>query len=122
MDNVGRDVKNLIKKLLKQNSNYFSNGSLNSEGRKIFEEMARMLVYEKPYLKKRIREIRKKGTFEDVLKLAEDILPQEELIKIARGWYAGPYTESPDIDDFLLNSYLFSPVDRSTGRMPSSSK
>lgn len=122
MDDVGRDVKNLMKKLLKQNSNYFSNGSLNSEGRKIFQEVARMLVYEKPYLKKRIREIRKKGTFEEVLKLAKDILTQEELKKIAKGWYTGPYTESPDIDDPLLNSYLFSPVDRSTGRMPSSSK
>jgi len=122
MDNIGHDIKNLFRGLLKNKMKYFSNGFLNSEGRKIFEEAARMLVYEKPFLKKRIRTIRKKGSFEDILKLAEDILEKEELVVIISEWYTEPYTDTPTLDDSLLNTYFFSSTDKSTGRMPSSSK
>ncbi|RLF23825.1 MAG: hypothetical protein DRN15_05115 [Thermoprotei archaeon] len=73
----GPDVKSLIRKLIMHRHVYFSNGILNSEGRKVFEEMARMLVYEHPQLKKFIRRIRNRPTLDNIMKLAKLVLGDE---------------------------------------------
>ena len=71
---IGPDVKNLMKILLQNASSYFSHDCLNSEGRKLFEEMARMLVYEHPEYKPIIQKTRRNPTFANVLKVAEKVL------------------------------------------------
>lgn len=70
----GPDVKSLMKKLLEGYVLYFSNDMLNTEGRKIFEEMARMLVNERPELKPMVKRVRRKPKLENVVKLARVIL------------------------------------------------
>jgi hypothetical protein len=122
MNDIGRDIKNLLRKLLLHRHEYFSGGFLNSDGRRVFEEAARMLIHEKPFLKRRVRSISRTGAFEDVLKLAREVLTREELEEIIRSWYTEPYIRYADLDDFFASSYFPSGEARSTDRMPSSSK
>ena len=94
------DVKNLLRKLLLGYTQYFSYDLLNSEGRKVFEEMARMLVHEHPYLKPMVVRARRKPTLENVLKIARLVLGEEadQLPLIA---VQGPY-----VDELLRNDEL----------------
>jgi len=73
----GKDVKNLLYKLLIHHTEYFSYDLMNSEGHKVFEEMARMLVYEHPEMKKMVVKIRRKPTLDNVIKLANIVLGEE---------------------------------------------
>ncbi|QOJ78525.1 hypothetical protein IG193_07150 [Infirmifilum lucidum] len=89
----GRDVKTLARKLIIGRDKYFSDDSFNSEGRKVFEELARMLVFEHPYYKKRVREVRRKGDFTTFIKLAEVILGEEEVKTLLSTTMNQPYDE-----------------------------
>ncbi len=73
----GKDVKNLLYKLLIHHTQFFNYDLMNSEGRKVFEEMARMLVYEHPEMKKMIVKIRRNPTLDNVVKLAKLVLGDE---------------------------------------------
>ena len=86
----GPDVKNLMRKILEGYTLYFSNDILNTEGRKIFEEMARMLIDEHPELKPMVKRIRRNSCLRNVIKLARLILgEQAESIPILS--VQGPY-------------------------------
>lgn len=74
---VGPDVKNLMRNLLQNAPAYFSHDHLNSEGRKIFEEMARMLIYEHPEYKPLVRKVRRNPSLANVMKVAEVVLGEE---------------------------------------------
>jgi len=89
----GRDVKALARKLIIHRYDYFSGDRLNSEGRKVFEEMARMLVFEHPYYKKRVKEVRRRGDFESFIKLAELILGEAETKSLVSTTLNSPYEE-----------------------------
>lgn len=88
----GKDIVALTRKLLIQRDSYFSNEVLNSEGRKIFEELSRMILDEHPYLKDRIRKVRRKGDLTSFIKLSELILGEEEVKKIIMTTLQYPYT------------------------------
>lgn len=70
----GPDVKALIRKLLVGYPLYFHNDVLNSEGRKIFEELARMLIYEHPEYKPLIRRARRSREVKDILRIARLVI------------------------------------------------
>jgi len=89
---VGPDVVRLAKKLALGYRLYFSGDALNSEGRKLFEEMARMLIYEHPELKNVVRKARRNPTFGNVLKVLERVLG-EEAEKLVREGVEGPFTQ-----------------------------
>lgn len=80
----GPDVHSLLRKLLLGFNLYFSRNVLNSEGRKIFGEAVRMLVYEHPEYKAFISRVRRNPTLENVMKVARLVLGDEadELLKI----------------------------------------
>ncbi|ABL77493.1 hypothetical protein [Thermofilum pendens] len=122
MENVGRDVKALMRKLLLNSNAFFSNGYLNSEGRKVFEEMARFLVYEKPFLKRRIRRVRKEGSLEEVVRLAESILGEEAVSEILRSQHQGPYAVKGSPDEALASLQAPGCSTRLTDKIPSSPK
>lgn len=69
---------------------YFSNGVLNSDGRRLFETIARMIVYEKPWYKGLVNRVRHDPCLENVLRLAEEILG-EEAYEIIEAVIEGPY-------------------------------
>ncbi|RLE74054.1 MAG: hypothetical protein DRJ56_08190 [Thermoprotei archaeon] len=73
----GPDVRALMRKLLEGYPRYFSYDVLNSEGRKVFEEMARMLVHEHPEYKPMIKRVRRRPTLDNVLKVARLVLGEE---------------------------------------------
>lgn len=87
----GPDVERLARKLVAGYMVYFSHDLLNSEGRKVFEEMARMLVDEHPELKPIVVKTRKNPTLENVMKIAERILGSEARI-LLRNSVSGPYS------------------------------
>ncbi|MEM0453198.1 MAG: hypothetical protein QXO98_00865 [Sulfolobales archaeon] len=65
------DIKQLFNKLLTNYVIFFSkDGVLNSEGRKLFELIARNIIRENPERKKLIVKIRKNPTLENIVKLA----------------------------------------------------
>jgi hypothetical protein len=87
---VGPDVVRLARKLALGYRLYFSGDVLNSEGRKLFEEMARMLVYEHPELKGVVTRARRNPTLGNVLKVLERVLG-DEAEKLVREGVEGPY-------------------------------
>jgi hypothetical protein len=86
----GVDVKNLLVKLIANYRVYFSNDVLNSEGRKVFEEMARMLIHEHPEHKPIIQKARRNSSLNNILKVARIVLGDgvEDIVGQADG---GPY-------------------------------
>ncbi len=90
MTRFGPDVIALFRKLLSGYRLYFSDDLLNSEGRKVFGEAARMLVYEHPELKPAVVRVRRNPTLDNVLRLARRVLGSEvdELVSAS---IEGPY-------------------------------
>ena len=88
----GPDVKSLLRKLLEGYQIYFSYDKLNSEGRKVFEEMARMLVYEHPEYKPMVKRVRRNPTLDNVLKIARLVLG-DGAEQIIHEVVQGPYYE-----------------------------
>jgi hypothetical protein len=96
MREFGPDVVRLARKLAEGYLVYFSRGVLNSEGRKIFEEMARMLIDEHPELKKIVTRARRNPTLENVVRVLERVLG-EETSTLLKGAVEGPYTYSSGV-------------------------
>ncbi len=88
----GPDVKSLLKKLILGYREYFSNDILNSEGRKVFAELARMLVYEHPELKSVVRRVRRDPTLENVLRIARLVLGEKVTEELFSSVIQGPFT------------------------------
>ena len=80
----GPEVKSLLRKLLLGYHIYFHNDVLNSDGRKIFCEALRMLMYEHPELRRIIYKARRDPSLDNVLKIARIVLGDEayDLLKI----------------------------------------
>ena len=68
------DAIRLLDILLEERDSYFSGDYLNSEGRKLFEEAARSILKEAPFLRRRISRVRRKGDYNTILSLREDLL------------------------------------------------
>ena len=96
MARYGPDVVNLFRKLLLGYRLYFSHDVLNSEGRKVFEEAARMLIHEHPEMKPTVRRVRRKPTLDSVLRLAAIVLEEDPKELLAAG-IEGPYRTRLDV-------------------------
>ena len=71
---INLDIKSLLKILLSRDYKYFSNGILNSDGRRLFEKIIKLLMQLNPKYKKRIKKLRKNPTIENIRNFAKDIL------------------------------------------------
>jgi predicted ABC-class ATPase len=87
----GRDIVYLTRKILLNRNIYFSNDQMNSEGRKIFEELSRMIIDEHPYLKNQVKKTRKRGDLLSFIKLSEIILGEKEVQEILYATTHPPY-------------------------------
>ncbi len=92
----GPDIAPLLEKLLLHVDEYFSRGRLNTEGRKVFEEAARMIVYEKPYYKPYVARARRSGSEEDVVRVAELVMGAARVRRILLSRQLAPYREPVD--------------------------
>ena len=71
-----KELQALLNDLLE--SKYYSRGYLNSEGRKVFERIARIILSTHPELKPLINKIRKNPSLENIVKFTQRL---EELIE-----------------------------------------
>lgn len=62
----------VLEALLRGYRGYFSHGVLNSDGRRLFERMARLLLEANPSLRRLVYRVRRDPTVEMVLRLAEE--------------------------------------------------
>lgn len=66
------DAIKLLQLLIQNYENYFDRcGYLNSEGRKVLKRVVRALLEEDERLKKYVFRVRRRGSYEDILKLIE---------------------------------------------------
>lgn len=97
MTSYGRDLKYLMRKLLLGYRLYFDkDGVLNSDGRRLLEEIARFLIYEHPELKPLVRKVRKNPTLSNVIRLAEAFMSSEEIKELVEIGIYGLYKSSKD--------------------------
>ncbi|RLG89180.1 MAG: hypothetical protein DRO15_01105 [Thermoprotei archaeon] len=90
--NFNKDLRNLMKKLLLGYSRFFSkSGVLNSDGRKLLEEIIRLLMYEHPKYKPLARKVRKNPTLRNVIRLAELFMDYQEIEELISLALYGPY-------------------------------
>ncbi len=65
---------------------------MNSDGRRLFEEYARLIVYEHPEYKRVIGRARRDPVFENVVRAALIVLDRAEVEEIIDTVINGPYT------------------------------
>ncbi len=97
MTSYGKDLKYLMRKLLLGYRLYFDkDGVLNSDGRRLLEEIARFLVYEHPELKPLVKKVRKNPTLNNVIRLAEVFMSSKEIMELIEIGIYGLYKSSGD--------------------------
>ena len=63
----------LIDKLLENSDAFFSGDYLNSDGRRVFEEFSRIMLEKYPWLKRRIRKIRRDPSIHRIIDLRVEL-------------------------------------------------
>uniref|UniRef100_A0A7J3QED7 Uncharacterized protein n=1 Tax=Ignisphaera aggregans TaxID=334771 RepID=A0A7J3QED7_9CREN len=92
MENFGREVKFLMRKLLENIPLYFDkNLTLNSDGRRLLSQLLRYLLYEHHEYRYIIKEVRKNPTIENVVKLAKIALSPNEVEDLLNIYFKGIY-------------------------------
>ncbi len=78
-------MRSLITKMLLGFGKYFSKDCvLNSDGRRLLEEILKPVVRRYPHLKGIARNVRKEPTLENILKLASIFMSEDEAEELAR--------------------------------------
>ncbi len=78
-------ITSLLIKLLSHYGCFFSiHGTLNSDGRKLLEDIVRPLLRRRPELKGVVTKVRKEPTIDHVIRLAEEFMSREEATGLVR--------------------------------------
>ena len=75
-------AKNLLRKLLIGYRLYFSHDVLNSDGRKILNDIIRAVLSERPEMRRFLKKIRAKPTLDNIIKLAETLECRDALVSL----------------------------------------
>jgi len=93
-----KDLKNLMRKLLLNYTKFFSKDNvLNSDGRKLLEEIIRLLMYEHPEYRSLVRKVRKNPTLRNIIRLAELLMDPQEIRELLSFALYGPYKTNMDL-------------------------
>ncbi len=87
-------AENLMRKLLRGYRIYFSRDVLNSDGRRLLEDIIKSMIYSKEYHPGLIRSVRRNPSMENVLKLARILLDEEEIEDLLKTGIEGPIHNS----------------------------
>lgn len=88
LEPADKEVKSLLTKLLTNYRLFFSkDGVLNSEGRKLFENIARTIIREHPERKEMISRVRKKPTIDNIIKVATIYVSEDEVYELLNSNY-----------------------------------
>ncbi len=91
MNEWSRDVEGLAWKLVLGYRRYFSNGVLNSDGRRVFESLARRILREKPWYKPVVARARRDPSLENVLRVLELVVDRDKALEALEAVVNGPY-------------------------------
>ena len=94
MTGYRRYAVNLMRKLLRGYRIYFSGDVLNSDGRRIFEDIVRSMIYSKEYHPGLIRQARRNPCLDNILKIARILLSEHEIEEIIQTSIEGPVQNS----------------------------
>ncbi len=83
-------AENLMRKLLMGYRIYFNHDVLNSDGRRIFEDILRSMIYSKEYHPGLFKQARRNPCLENILKIAKILLPEDEIREIIMTSIEGP--------------------------------
>lgn len=102
MTQFSKDIVYLMRKLLLGYNKFFHNDVLNSDGRKVFETIAKILLYEHPEYKKIIYKVRRNPDLQNVMKIAELVLGNNayELLSIGAG-FKRLYINKDEVHEFV---------------------
>lgn len=75
----GRVLQSLMRKLLRGYYLYFHNDMLNSDGRRLFEEILKMLMYEHPEYRRLVYRVRRNPDLDNVIRVARLFLDEDEI-------------------------------------------
>lgn len=76
-------IKALLSKLLINYREFFDkNGILNSEGRKVLEEVIRLILNTNPEYRNMIYRVRREPTLENVVRIASKYIPEEDIYEL----------------------------------------
>jgi hypothetical protein len=76
-------IKALLSKLLINYREFFDkNGILNSEGRKMLEEVIRLILNINPEYRNMIYRVRREPTLENVVRIASKYIPEEDIYEL----------------------------------------
>lgn len=76
-------MRELIVRLLNNYTTLFSkNGVLNSEGRKILEEVIKVIMNNYPFYRRLVYRVRREPTLDNILKLARIFMSEEEITEL----------------------------------------
>ncbi len=87
-------AENLMRKLLRGYRIYFSRDVLNSDGRRLLEDIIKSMIYSREYHPGLIRSVRHDPSMENVLKLARILLDKEEIEELLKTGIDGPVRNS----------------------------
>lgn len=80
-------LKDVMRKLLVDYPTFFSkNGIVNSEGRKLLENIIKALMNEYPFYRRFLHKVRREPTLENILKLARLIMDDSELSELTSNY------------------------------------
>ncbi len=87
MEGGGEDsiklIRSYLRVLLLKFYKFFSKDCvLNSDGRRLFNDIAREVAKREPYLMGLVRKVRKEPTLENILKLAREFLSDDEISEL----------------------------------------
>jgi hypothetical protein len=82
-ENNVKVIKSLLSKLLINYREFFDkNGILNSEGRKVLEEVIRLILNTNPEYRNMIYRVRREPTLENVVRIASKYIPEEDIYEL----------------------------------------
>jgi len=82
-ENNVKVIKALLSKLLINYREFFDkNGILNSEGRKVLEEVIRLILNTNPEYRNTIYRVRREPTLENVVRIASKYIPEEDIYEL----------------------------------------
>lgn len=84
-ENNVKVIKALLSKLLINYREFFDkNGILNSEGRKVLEEVIRLILNTNPEYRNMIYRVRREPTLENVVRIASKYIPEEDIYELIK--------------------------------------
>ncbi len=80
-------LHNLFKKLIMNREKYFYGDYINSDGRRLLEEILKIILEQYPYYRRRVYRVRRDPCIYNIVKLGRDIIGEEVVKWFNKSFY-----------------------------------